>query len=68
MATSSFGYLGALYVLIVPTTLYGISYFVRKEKHSNTEYVAPTISLWSSPIPYLSIVFVVIVAFNIFLG
>lgn len=66
MATSSFGWLGALYVLIVPTTLYGIGYFVRKKKQGNTEYVTPTISLWTSPIPYLSIVFVAIIVFNLF--
>jgi heme/copper-type cytochrome/quinol oxidase subunit 2 len=65
MAWSAFGWLGVAYIVIVPIPLVFFSWLIRRGKKRNGIQANSQISLWTSPIPYLSIIFVAFVLFNI---
>jgi hypothetical protein len=67
MAWSAFGWLGVAYAVFVPIPLLLFSYFVRARlKAGNTDTQQP-MSIWSSPIPYFSVFFVVLIGAHIIL-
>lgn len=63
MAWSAFGWLGVAYAVIVPIPLVFFSWMVRRNK--NKPNANPQVSLWTSPIPYLSIAFIAIILFYV---
>lgn len=65
MAWSAFQWMGVIYVLLVPIPLFLFSKLVQKKKQEGAYSQQKEISLWTSPIPYLSLFFVVIILFNI---
>lgn len=65
MAYSAFGLMGIAYVVIVPIPFIAFSYFIRKRAKSGNVNVTPTLNIWASPVPYLSIVFVGFILFNL---
>lgn len=70
MAWSAFGWLGVAYAVFVPIPLLLFSYFVRarvaRGKAGNIDTQQP-MSIWSSPIPYFSVFFVVLIGAHIIL-
>ena len=67
MAWSAFSWLGVAYVVIVPIPFIFFSYLVRaRQKAGNTD-ARQAMSIWATPIPYFSIIFVVLILANFFL-
>jgi len=65
MAYSAFSWMGLLYVAVVPIPLVIYSIYFRKSKAQGGQYIQKPINLWTSPIPYLSIIFVALIIFNL---
>lgn len=65
MAWSAFGWLGIAYLVIVPIPLVFFSWMIRRSQKKSKNTDIPQLSLWTSPIPYLSVVFVAIIMFNV---
>jgi heme O synthase-like polyprenyltransferase len=64
MAWSAFQWLGVAYVLIVPIPFLFFSYLVRRRQKVGNVNAHQPLSLWSSPIPYFSIIFFALIFFH----
>ena len=67
MAWSGFGWLGVAYVILVPIPLVFFSWLLRRSRKRNAAHPNAPVSLWTSPIPYLSVIFLAFIMFN-FIG
>jgi len=65
MAWSAFAWMGVAYVVVVPVPLIFFSWFIRRRKKTNNANPNAPVSLWTSPIPYLSLIFVAIIFFSV---
>jgi heme O synthase-like polyprenyltransferase len=66
MAWSAFGWMGITYAVVVPIPLVFLSWMVRRSQKNNTGKMKPTLNIWTSPIPYLSFIFIFIILHTIF--
>lgn len=66
MAWSAFGWMGITYAVVVPIPLVFLSWVVRRSQKNNNSNVRPTLNIWTSPIPYLSFIFIFIILHTIF--
>jgi hypothetical protein len=64
MAWSAFGWLGIAYVVIVPIPFFFFSYLMRRRQQMGNIDPHQPLTIWSSPIPYFSIIFVALIVFN----
>ncbi len=65
MGYSGFGWLGVAYVALVPIPLYFFGAFVRKSHQDGTSGEVKPITIWTSPIPYLGALFVILIVVQI---
>ena len=65
MAWSAFGWMGITYAVVVPIPLLFLSWMVRRSQKNKTG-TRPTLNIWTSPIPYLSFIFLFIILHTIF--
>lgn len=64
MAYSAFSWMGLLYVALIPIPIALVSLHLRKQR-AEQQNDKKTLSLWTSPIPYFSLFFIIIVVFHI---
>lgn len=60
MAWSAFGWLGVAYVVIVPIPFIFFSYLVRARQKAGNANPHQPMTIWSTPIPYFSLIFIVL--------
>ena len=66
MAFSGFGWMGVVYVLVIPLPFVFFSYIVRKRKKAGHVSANKLPSIWFSPIPYLALILLASILFRIF--
>lgn len=65
LAYSAFSWMGLLYFLLVPVPLMIYTIYFRKKRQAEPEIQSKSMNIWTSPIPYFSLIFVLVIVFNV---